>query len=286
MRVLVIHHNDLDGRCSAAIVRYAKKDEGAEIDFLEMDYKDNFDVDAIKKQYYDEAFVVDFSLHFEKMRKLKEKVGKLVWIDHHAAAKDFIYQDLPGMRDFSEKGMAACELTWKYLFNIGMPFSVELIGDYDKWALRHEPQCFRFYEGMKLKDNSPQSRIWIELFERDGAALDIALEGKIAMIYRDSYCEEMCKAFGYETEISGHSAFACNISKFGSKGFGKRMREYDICISYSHDGAKYTVSLYTENDKIDVSQICKKLGGGGHKGAAGFVSFKLPFQKKEKKNDS
>jgi nanoRNase/pAp phosphatase (c-di-AMP/oligoRNAs hydrolase) len=46
------------------------------------------------------------------------------------------------------------------------------------------------------------------------------------------------------------------------------------------DGSQYTVSLYSET--IDVSVIAKKHGGGGHKGAAGFVCPKLPFHSHKK----
>ena len=34
---------------------------------------------------------------------------------------------------------------------------------------------------------------------------------------------------------------------------------------------RWTVSLYNENGKFDVSEIAKLMGGGGHAGAAGFV---------------
>jgi nanoRNase/pAp phosphatase (c-di-AMP/oligoRNAs hydrolase) len=39
---------------------------------------------------------------------------------------------------------------------------------------------------------------------------------------------------------------------------------------------KWVVSLYTTKD-IDVSEIAKKYGGGGHKQAAGFTCDKLPW---------
>ena len=39
----------------------------------------------------------------------------------------------------------------------------------------------------------------------------------------------------------------------------------------------WRVSLYTIFDHIDVSEIAKKYGGGGHKNAAGFVCDNLPF---------
>ena len=42
---------------------------------------------------------------------------------------------------------------------------------------------------------------------------------------------------------------------------------------------EYIVSLYTTQADLDVAEICKKHGGGGHKGAAGFTCNELPFKK-------
>lgn len=44
--------------------------------------------------------------------------------------------------------------------------------------------------------------------------------------------------------------------------------EYDLLIGFSFDGYRWSYSLRSE--KVDCSQIAKKFGGGGHRGAAGF----------------
>ena len=71
------------------------------------------------------------------------------------------------------------------------------------------------------------------------------------------------------------------LYKFGGEAFGEKIKTYDICISFEFDGEKFLVSLYSE--KIDVACIAEKYGGGGHKGAAGFVTKELPI-KEEKVN--
>jgi nanoRNase/pAp phosphatase (c-di-AMP/oligoRNAs hydrolase) len=48
-------------------------------------------------------------------------------------------------------------------------------------------------------------------------------------------------------------------------------------MPFSFDGDEWIISLYSRN--IDVSEIAKKYGGGGHKGAAGFHCKDLPFCK-------
>ena len=66
---------------------------------------------------------------------------------------------------------------------------------------------------------------------------------------------------------------------FGSEAFGDRMKNYDICLSFAYLGDSWTVGLYSDDKGIDVGKIAVKYGGGGHKGAAGFVSNNLPFKR-------
>lgn len=51
--------------------------------------------------------------------------------------------------------------------------------------------------------------------------------------------------------------------------------KYDAFIAFAFNGKEWIVSMYSAS--VDVSAICKKYGGGGHKGAAGFHAMKLPF---------
>jgi uncharacterized protein len=243
-----------------------------------MDYNMELDLSSIQHGHH--VVIVDFSLKPDIMRQLRKITNGIVWIDHHVTAKEYPYQDLLGLRNFEDKAYSGCELTWMYYYpDSTMPKAIELIGDYDKWALKL-PDSTAFHEGMKLYQNDCDGPIWTQLIKEDNQQdLDqvekIILDGKIAMLYRDNYCDDLCKAFGYETSIAGHEAYACNQFKFGSGGFGHKFHQYPICIAYIHDGKKFSVSLYSET--VDVSEIAKTYGGGGHKGAAGFTCMTLPF---------
>lgn len=279
-KMVVYHHNDLDGRCAAAIMYLFARNKGfSAIQFREVDYKDSVDFSEIGRE--DTASVVDFSFKPEVMADLCRRALSVIWCDHHATAKDYPYTDLPGFRDFSNKGLSGCECTWRHCFGAAiLPPAVRLIGDYDAWRLDEKPLCFEFYEGMKLEGNQPpDSPFWEELITRHSLqrVQAIAAQGAAAIKYRDVYCAELAKAFGYETEINGHKAYAMNLYRFGSKQFGDRFAEYPVCIAYIHDGRRFTVSLYSET--VDVSVIAKFFGGGGHKGAAGFVCKELPFMR-------
>ena len=276
--MICIHHNDLDGKCAAAIVKRAMKPLLPV--FIEADYKDSLPGHGIIGG--ENVVIVDFSYKPEDMKEIIKNASSIIWIDHHETAKDYFYQDLPGLRDFSDKGMSGCELTWAYYYpDKPAPRVVRLIGDYDKWSLQMLDSKV-FYEGMKLLENKPESEIWNDLLADFTPDIEAIIKaGRTAIIYRDNYCNELCNAFGYETEINGRRAYACNQYMFGSGGFGHRFAQYPLCVAYIYDGKKFTVSLYSET--VDVGEIAKSHGGGGHKGASGFVCSELPFVKCERK---
>lgn len=280
--MLVLHHNDIDGRCSAAIVKKWWKVDGSGYDlrFVEMDYNKQIPFDMIKED--EQVVIVDFSLKPDDFRKLQTITKHIVWIDHHVTCKGYDYakESICGLRDFGENRLSGCELTWRYFYKYELtPLFISLIGDYDAWRLEL-PFHFEFYEGLKLRDTDPCSDTWSALFENEEElTAKIINEGAIAINYRNNYCKDLAKSYGYETEIDGHKAFATNMFRFGSQGFGEKFNEYDMCLAYIHDGSKFVVSLYSE--KIDVSVIAKAHGGGGHKGAAGFVCNELPFKRKD-----
>ena len=45
---------------------------------------------------------------------------------------------------------------------------------------------------------------------------------------------------------------------------------YDGVACFHYENDVWNFSLYNDNGKVDCSEICKKRGGGGHAGAAGF----------------
>lgn len=274
MACLIFHHNDADGRCSAAIMASYCKIHGYDPEFIEMDYKDT--VPVFKIMEGDFVAVVDFSFIPEIMSEVRKVAGIVVWCDHHVTAKDYGYDELEGFRDFTDKGLSGCECTWRYCFpEVQIPMFCELLGDYDAWRLKLQPTCFEYYEGLKLLNTDPKTGVWNSLISADLSPAAIIESGKTAIKYRDNYCSEIRKAFAYVTEIGGQKAIAMNAYRFGSKQFGEEFSNYPVCIAYIHDGKKFTVSLYSET--VDVGQIAKIYGGGGHKGAAGFICDRLPF---------
>ena len=269
------HHNDLDGRCAAAVV-FSVADKTMK--FIELDYHNEVDIDAIKKN--EKIIIVDFSFKPEVMEKILEKTKDITWIDHHKTADEYVYsQPIEGLRITENKKFAACELTWMYYYqNFPLPEAVKLIGDRDKWAWNYGEKTLLFNLGMEIYPQDPTDANWGKLLHNDIALIDeISNAGKTCVRYRDAVCLDYRNAYGFEALFEGRKCYAQGLYMFGSEAFGDKINTYPICISFEFTGDKWIVGLYSTT--IDVGEIAKKYGGGGHKGASGFVTQSLPFQK-------
>lgn len=278
MSITIIHHNDMDGRCAAAIVLLKSRlvHRPKYPHFIEMDYAKELPLDLISPA--SEVFIVDFSLKPPVMEQLLARTSNIYWIDHHKTA--FEYEDkysrkIEGRR--SNAG-AGCELAWEYLLpDKPMPMAVKLVGDYDTWTFKYGEKTERFYYGMQVYDNSPESSIWKTLFEDHvGESIldEVYRKGETCIDFRKLTAEDYAATYGFATEFEGVSCYAVPFYRWGSKLFGERIKQYDICISFAFSGSRWTIGLYSE--KIDVGRIAKRYGGGGHTGAAGFV-FDAPI---------
>ena len=292
MPIHIIHHNDLDGICAAAIVSkyyHEKTPARPELIFYETNYNKPAPVENMHRG--DIVWIVDFSYPPSEMEKIywaiaidsRAPIGdQLTWIDHHKTAAAYPYENLQGQRDFRDRGLSGCELTWLHCFRDRIiPAAVRMIGDYDSWRLQI-PDSKVFYEGAKLELLNPLAPMWHAILEDHMTYVkDIISHGRPVSEYRDNYTAMIRKTYGYDTYLaagydgSGYSAYAMNLYGFGSQQFGPLFGKYPIVIAYIHDGHRYTVSLYSET--VDVGKIATFYGGGGHKGAAGFVCNELPF---------
>jgi len=272
--ICIYHGTDLDGACSGAVVK--KKHKGVLL--LPGVYGRDSE---LEKRVPDGArvFLVDYSLApFERMEKLAARTH-LVWIDHHEAvlrtakAKKF---DPDGIRRIGEAG---CQLTWKHLFkDMNMPLAVDLLGKWDV-DIHDDKRIDPFQFGMRSLPNGPESQIW-EALLRPGftdAVKGIIEEGKTVMRY-DEEMNRRAMASAFEIKWKGHRVLAVNKGGANSGVFKSRYDpdRHDIMMSFAWNGKNWDTRLYS--DKVGVSVIAEKLGGGGHKGAAGFISDKPPVK--------
>lgn len=289
--MVVFHHRDMDGYASAAVVGLyralhlddAPEDRPVEADqniiFYGLQYGDDIPVNLPGKN--DRVYIVDFHFPRADMDLLLKRVpaGQIVWIDHHVSHLTQDYGvELPGSR---VDGKAGCRLTWEHLFgDRPLPEALALIEDYDIWAHKL-PDSRAFMLGMETIPNAPHCDIWRDLLDhtrhapdvRHNIVLNIIERGKVAQDFRRVVAEDACQSYGFETVIDGHPVFVLSGTLRGSDTFGSRVGVFGMVATQTFAGDRWVVSLYSSPDSnIDVSEICKRFQGGGHRGAAGWVS--------------
>lgn len=304
------YHIDLDGKAAAFCVHawVGIKDVEQSVEFVPIDYGIQFPFETIRQN--EQVWIVDYSIKPAEMTRLLEITKDVVWIDHHKTAIE-MYSNYPHkIKGIREDGQAGCVLTWKYVHwwtdrggdkeyferidpDLPVPECILLVGDRDIWAWRYGDETKHFYSGSQLYNTNPDSDFWWNCLAHETKDVEgtgnakyrengvkfwnkLILQGETIEKFKLQFYGELAKSIGYEVQFEGHECFAVNVARISSDVFGDLIEQYDILLPHFHNGTQWTVSLYSK--RIDVSEIAKKYGGGGHIGAAGFRCEKLPFQ--------
>lgn len=275
------HRSDLDGLCSGAICKYFLEERNASPIMRGIDYGDVFPFDEICPN--DIIYMVDFCLQPEnQMKKLEDMCGELIWIDHHKSSIETLHEfNCPGIR---QVGKAACELCWEFLYpDDSIPESVKLLSRYDVWDQSDkqlwDENIYPFQMGMRTLSLDPINEIhsWINIFKGQSIPEIMVIGRGIVKYQNQQNIRTMMSSF--EVEFDGKKWIAVNAGG-NSQIFESRYdpeKHHGMLGFTNKQGKFWTISLYSTRDDIDVSEIAKRYGGGGHKGAAGFQCYELPF---------
>jgi len=307
-KIVIFHKVDLDGWMSAAIVKKKYPD----VELIGWDYGEDNPMIYDEEKYTpgenefaigskEKVIMVDIAFDPEVMIYLRERAVKplsFIWIDHHKSAiMDSIkhnYQGVAGTRDME---FAACELTWKYFFpDDPVPESVELLGLYD--SFRHKTKSaeiqkrvmqFQYAARAYWFDPISCARALRDGFNvepciQSGKAIFAYLEMEALQIYAKGFPITLKEIIDNKDNSFIFRKFICvNRERFNPANFGIDYHKdgYDGAACFWYQDGKWHWSLYNANGKVDVSEICKEYGGGGHPGAAGYTedSFHITLPK-------
>lgn len=288
-QICLYHGNDLDGVCSAAIVKLKNPD----VMLFPVDYDGSYDFKKIINKG-DEVIMLDYVTNkFSDMEIINDHCD-FTWIDHHTSAildySEHIVRGGKTIKGVREQGKATCELTWEFLHpNTQIPYPIWLLGRYDVRDFFIAPSILPFQYGMKVDFHPPDSLIWWSNLINESRDSDliqgIIRNGKTIMRYRETLNRKICEMQAFESEIfvDGciYKTICVNRALCGASVFQSMYdpSKHDIMVVYyiCKRGA-WNVSLYSDKKEIDVSEIAKFYGGGGDVGAAGFRCSLLPFE--------
>lgn len=276
MKVNIIYHSaDPDGWLSAAIVRDHYIAE--ETTFTPYNYGDKI----IENWWtdYDTVVILDVSFSFLVMSELYNRhisnSQYIIWIDHHISAirdsEKFSYDKLPGIRNELE---SACYWTWIYYKDSSakeVPEFIKLISGYDSWSLMHTKKRFdaiKLTQGMyyEFKDHNIDISILTQTW-RSVMAVGEILYNKQKKVADGAYHKGRT-----EWEINGKLFYVVNGIDMNPKKYNINYKKdgYDGGIIFRLNRDKWVFTIYS--DTIDCTEIAGKFNGGGHAGAAGWIS--------------
>ena len=308
----IFHHNDADGWLSAAIVYgyYLDLKETTgnmeEIIFHEVDYS----MDLVPKllEIPNEAtiYFVDYSFTKEFLLRLvdliKVKHFKVTWIDHHKTSAE-LYVNTPATElayfdniVIDEKNEhAACYNTYKFLYPDAksIPTVVTLVDLWDTWNFNqyeetdknHWYPIYFNYGCNATMSKIPSNSSWRLMLKEEehygtlANTFNVIKCGEIAFNMKVAESEEFISKFGKVVELYGYKTIFAN-KRMTSLEFGDLINRYDIVSPFYYNAktGKFIFSLFTNREDIDVSEIAKKFGGGGHKQAAGFQADDIVYE--------
>lgn len=288
---IVYHKRDLDGHCSGALARYHwEVIKGKTVKMFPYDYGEPFPHDEIKDK--DPVIMVDVTTNpYGEMTEI-DKRYTLTVIDHHRSfLLDPASKKLKGLM---KDGIAACQLVWHHYFKTDMPELVRLLGDYDVWKNSNRGQwnnhIMPVQMGIKMLETDPNTDAGFELWKKyfdsylpkkksseDNYHIDfvngLKLTGRTIIEYQKMQDKRAIDFYSFDAVFQNLNAICLNNTRFNSQVYESVWdnAKYDLMLAWENvRGTHCTVSLYTDKPDLNVSELAKEFGGGGHAQAAGF----------------
>ncbi|MGU7780691.1 DHHA1 domain-containing protein [Burkholderia sp. PU8-34] len=215
------------------------------------------------------VYLVDFSYKREIVKEMVASALRVTLIDHHKTAIEDL-DGLPGLLTFTDLNRSGATLAWDFLFpEEDRPLLLGHVEDRDLWRFKlpgtREIQAFMFSHEYTFE-------LWDRLMSADQAEL-VKMTAAGAAIERKHHKDvaELVRVCKRRMVIGGHDVPVANLPYTMSSDAGHLMAQGELfaaCYWDTEEGR--TFSLRSADDGIDVSDIAKQYGGGGHAKAAGF----------------
>lgn len=226
------------------------------------------------------VYTLDFTYPGHYLKKFIKDNKKVVAIDHHISARDYIKTIPEHVFDISHSGAA---LAFKY-FHPGdtIPKIVKLVEEGDLWRFKSK-NVKEILAYLELFDFD--FKIWdklIVLGEKESNLKEFVKSGLAIISYEDKIIDNIIKNNAYLVIFEGHKIYAINAPRFLRSQIGSILsKKYPpFSVVWQRDKSRIEVSLRS-NGGLDVSKIASKFGGGGHHNAAGFsisASSRFPWK--------
>lgn len=259
--------------------------------------------------FVDYSFSINENI-YALIKLVNEKQCTVVWIDHHATSEELLFNSdklkaiLTSRRFYSyiDTKYCAAYLCYEWTYNKitasstcieDAPCIIRYVDSWDTWK-HNMPNTMEFNNGFYLQDVTPEnfndavmdgelSKYYYNKYidSSEGFVEDCISKGSIIKDYNEISYNKLREKSSFEFYIvdkNNNKSYNCVAinGRGNSFVFGGLIDKYDIVCLFRYDHNQWVYSLYTKNNNINCCYIAEALGsyeclgGGGHKGAAGF----------------
>lgn len=265
MKPLCIYHGNCADGFTAAWV--ANREFAGEIELFAGTYQQE-PPDVTDREVY----LVDFSYKRPVLEAMREKAKRIVVLDHHKTAEADL-RDLDGIETIFDMERSGARIAWDY-WNPGMnaPTTLLHVEDRDLWRFAipgtREVQANIFSHPYDLK-------VWDELMAADPQQL--IDEGRAIERKHFKDVNELIGVVTRRMVIGGHNVPIANLPYIhvsdAAHALASKGEPFAGCYWDTPNGRVF--GLRSTDAGVDVSEIAKLYGGGGHRNAAGFT---VPYE--------
>ena len=210
--------------------------------------------------------VLDFSYDNATTKRLMKEAKGFLIIDHHKSAMVELHDVSCTHFDMNHSGAM---LSWKF-FHPGKdaPRMIKHIEDRDlwKWEIPYSKEFAAAFDMVPFEFDE------FAKFEDDSAVDDAIKRGSYILAYSKTVISKIAKHATHR-KMSGKDVLVVNSPHWMSEIGASLSPKCDFAVIwfYDHETHQVKVSLRSHHDDMDVSEIAKSYGGGGHRKAAGFI---------------
>jgi oligoribonuclease NrnB/cAMP/cGMP phosphodiesterase (DHH superfamily) len=258
-RLVLYHGQCLDGFAAAWV---AFRRFGGEAEYRAVQYGEPAHLPVDGR----DVVILDFAYPREVLVDVHKRAKSLLVLDHHVTAQE----DLAGL-DFAKFDLerAGCTIAWDFFFpGEGRPWLLPYVEDKDlwRWNLPHSEEVTA-----ALQSYSRSFKTWDKLLRKGLDAL--VAEGRPILRYKNRLVETAASRTRL-IEFDGHRIPLVTSCVLQSEIGGRLAKEHPfVAIMFETEGRRVWSLRSHEKSGINVAEIARRHGGGGHPNAAGFVEL-------------
>lgn len=227
------------------------------------------------------VYIVDFSYPEAEIYKIAETAKELIWLDHHASVEELAAKvaettDKSKVIVDFDNNRSGARLAYDFIMNMTSPevdgyndvkvreWLVNYVQDYDLWTFKLEDTKA---VNLAIRSERMTFKNWLEFSETD-----LVSSGRAVKAYHDAKINEVVR-LAYQKNVLGHEVMIVNCNgMFASEVGNELAKDKPFSLSWWYDGKNkmFVFSLRSDEKGVDVGELAKSVGGGGHKHAAGF----------------